>query len=314
MIDNVNVLVETQDLSHDEWLQWRCRGLGGSDIAAVLGLSKWMSATELWLIKTGQKKPDSEPNEAMIWGTKIEPLLRQHFTELTGKPVVEIHAILQHPKYSFCLADLDGLTVSDTGEPAILELKTCSAYKQNLWADGGIPIEYQCQIQHYLMVTGLSKAYCMVLLGGNHIELREVDADLQTQAMLLQAEKEFWLHVQEGSKPPVDGSDAAKELLDDLFKGGIEEEIILPESAIEFMDMYLQASSDAEDAKERMQTASNHIKDFMKDYNKARCLQHSISWKPVSSERLDSKLLKAEMPEVYAKYAKTTTSRRFQIR
>ena len=54
--------------------------------------------------------------------------------------------------------------------------------------------------------------------------------------------------------------------------------------------------------------------DFMKDYNKARCLEHSISWKPVSSERLDSKLLKAEMPEVYAKYTKTTTSRRFQIR
>ena len=99
-----------------------------------------------------------------------------------------------------------------------------------------------------------------------------------------------------------------------MFKGGIEEEIILPESAVEFMDMYLQASSDAEDAKERMQTASNHIKDFMKDYNKARCLDHSISWKPISSERLDSKLLKAEMPEVYEKYTKTTTSRRFQIR
>lgn len=314
MIDNVNVLVETQDLSHDEWLRWRCKGIGGSDVAAILGVSKWMSATELWLIKTGQKKPNSEPNEAMMWGTKIEPLLRQHFTELTSRPVVEIRAILQHPKYNFCLADLDGLTVSDTGEPAILELKTCSAYKQNLWADGGIPIEYQCQIQHYLMVTGLSKAYCMVLLGGNHIELREIDADLEIQAMLLQAEKEFWMHVQEMSKPPVDGSDAAKELLDDIFKGGIEQEIVLPEEALEFLDMYLQATMDAEDAKERLQTASNHLKDFMKDYNVAKCQNHLISWKPINTERLDSKRLKAELPEVYEKYTKVTTSRRFQVR
>ena len=52
----------------------------------------------------------------------------------------------------------------------------------------------------------------------------------------------------------------------------------------------------------------------MGDYDKATCLGHSISWKSVSSERLDTKALKEQEPEIYAKYAKTTVARRFTLK
>ena len=49
-----NILVETAGLPKDEWLRYRNMGIGGSDVAALLGISKWKSALELWLEKTGQ--------------------------------------------------------------------------------------------------------------------------------------------------------------------------------------------------------------------------------------------------------------------
>lgn len=53
---NANILVETEGLSHEEWLRWRKKGIGGSDVSAILGINKWTSAIELWLDKTNQKK------------------------------------------------------------------------------------------------------------------------------------------------------------------------------------------------------------------------------------------------------------------
>jgi predicted phage-related endonuclease len=66
--------------------------------------------------------------------------------------------------------------------------------------------------------------------------------------------------------------------------------------------------------KGKKQEASNHLKEIMGDYDKASCMGHSISWKPVTSERLDTKALKEKEPDIYAKYAKSSTSRRFTIK
>ena len=80
------------------------------------------------------------------------------------------------------------------------------------------------------------------------------------------------------------------------------------------MDAYIEACAEEDNAKAKKQDAANHIKEIMGDYDKATCLGHSISWKPVSSERLDSKALKEAEPEIYAKYVKTSVSRRFTLK
>ena len=66
---NANILVETDGLSREEWLRYRKQGIGGSDVAAILGISKWNSAISLWLNKTNQTEDDTQENEAMEWGT-----------------------------------------------------------------------------------------------------------------------------------------------------------------------------------------------------------------------------------------------------
>ena len=310
---NANILVETEGLSREEWLRYRKCGIGGSDVAAILGISKWNSAISLWLDKTNQTNEPVEENEAMQWGTIMEPIIRNHFAEVTGKTVVEVKAMLQHPEHPFMLADVDGLTTDDEGNPAILEIKTASEYKRSEW-ENDIPAYYQTQVQHYLCVTGVQKAFVAVLIGGNSFKVYEVDADAEIQSMLIAVEKDFWNKVQNMIRPEMDGSDAAKNLLDSLYRGGIEEQIVMPDEAIEYVDAYIEACVEEDNAKAKKQEASNHIKEIMGDYDKATCLGHSISWKPVSSERLDTKALKEAEPEIYEKYVKKSISRRFTIK
>lgn len=310
---NAIILVETEGLSKEQWLRYRKQGIGGSDVSCLLGINKWKSEIELWLDKTNQTNDPVEENEAMQWGTIMEPIIRKHFADATGKTVVEVKAMLQHPQHPFMLADVDGLTTDDKGNPAILEIKTASEYKRAEW-ENDIPSYYQTQVQHYLCVTGVQKAYVAVLIGGNSFKVYEVDADAEIQAMLIAVEKDFWNKVQNMIRPEMDGSDAAKNLLDSLYHGGIEEQIVMPDEAIEYVDAYIEACAEEDNSKAKKQDAANHIKEIMGDYDKATCLGHSISWKPVSSERLDSKALKEAEPEIYAKYVKTSVSRRFTLK
>ena len=163
-------------------------------------------------------------------------------------------------------------------------------------------------------MTGIQKAYVAVLIGGNSFRILEVEADAELQAMLIALEQNFWNKVQNMIRPDMDGSDAAKELLDKLYHGGIADEIILPEDAIEYIDLYIEACAEEDNAKVKKQDASNHLKEFMKDYDKANCIGHTVSWKAINSERLDTKALKEQEPELYQKYLKVTTSRRFTVK
>lgn len=310
---NANILVETENLSKEEWLRYRKQGIGGSDVAAILGISKWNSAIQLWMDKTNQTNEPVEVNEAMEWGTILESVIRNHFAMVTGKTVMEVKAMLQHPEHPFMLADVDGVTTDDDGNPAILEIKTASEYKRDEWSEG-VPAHYQTQCQHYLCVTGLSKCYVAVLIGGNSFKIYEVDADSEIQSMLIAVEKNFWNQVQNMIRPDIDGSDAAKNLLDSIYRGGVEEEIVLPDDAVDWVDAYVDASVEEDNAKARKQEAANHIKEIMGDYDVATCYGHKITWRNVSSDRLDTKSLKENEPEIYEKYVKTTSSRRFTLR
>ena len=211
------------------------------------------------------------------------------------------------------IADVDGITQDDEGNPAILELKTASEYKRSEW-EQGVPNYYLTQVQHYLAVTGLKKAFVGVLIGGNTFVVREVDADIEIQEMLIALEKDFWNKVTNMIRPDIGNSDAAKKLLDSIYSGGVEEQIVLPEDAIEYVDMYIEATADIDSAKARQQEASNHLKEYLADYNSAKCLGHTINWKPVFTQRIDTKALAEKYPEIAEEFMKTTVSRRFTLR
>jgi len=309
---SAKILVSTENMPYEEWLEYRRLGIGGSDASVVCGINRYKSPVELWLDKTGQIPPQ-EAGEAAYWGTQLEPFVRAEFTKRTGIEVKQVKELLQSDEYPFMLANLDGICdVPDVGT-CIFEAKTASAYKAGEW-ENTIPDEYMCQIQHYMAVTGYAGTYIAVLIGGNTFKLYEVDADEGIQQKLIALEGQFWIMVQNNIRPDIGGSDAAAEWLSKTYKGGVTEALELPQEALGFIDEYIAAAAEEDSAKARKQAAANHLKEMFGDHERGQIEGHTVGWKPVTTERLDTTALKAKEPEIVKKYTKATTSRRFTVR
>ena len=120
-----NILVDTSDLPRDEWLKYRRLGIGGSDAAAILGISPFRTARDLYYDKLNIVTADDEGNwVAMEMGNLLEPLVARIFAKKTGLKVFQRKCMFQHPHYPWMLADLDYLVELPDGSIAILEIKT----------------------------------------------------------------------------------------------------------------------------------------------------------------------------------------------
>ena len=307
------VLVSTENMPYEEWLEYRRLGIGGSDASVVCGINRYKSPVELWLDKTGQIPPQ-EAGEAAYWGTQLEPFVRSEFTKRTGIEVKQVKELLQSEEYPFMLANLDGICeIPDVGT-CIFEAKTASAYKAGEWEDT-IPDEYMCQIQHYMAVTRYKGAYIAVLIGGNTFKWRFVERDEELISMLIKLESDFWNHVENMTPPPLDGSDACAKFLSERFPSSTpQSHITLPDTAAELLAQYDEACAQLEIITEQKQRAENLLKEMMGENEVGTAKGRVITWKSVSQERLDGKTLKAEHPKLCKKYTNQTSYRRFTIK
>ena len=135
-----DVLTPTADLSREEWLSFRRQGIGGSDAAAVLGISPFRTGVDLYYDKLGQPVEDDEQNwVAKEVGTLLEDLVARIFAKKTGLKVWPMPAMYRHPDHPCMLADIDRLVMLPKGETAILECKTTNANATSKWEYDGKP-------------------------------------------------------------------------------------------------------------------------------------------------------------------------------
>jgi putative phage-type endonuclease len=307
------VLTSTENMPYEDWLEYRKQGIGGSDASVVCGISRYKSPVELWMDKTSQL-PYQEAGEAAYWGTLLEALVRTEFTKRTGIEVTHKHQLLRSEEHPFMQANLDGTCEHPDLGTCIFEAKTASAYKAGEWEDA-IPDEYQLQIQHYMAVTGYKAAYIAVLIGGNTFRWKFIERDEELIAMMIELEEDFWNHVQDGTPPPLDGSNASAKFLAERFPNSKpHSQITLPDAADALLRQYDAACEQLEALTEQKQEAENQLKQMMGENEVGTAEGHIITWKNISQERLDSRTLKAEHPSLYQKYANKTSYRRFSIR
>lgn len=168
---------------------------------------------------------------------------------------------------------------------------------------------------YYMAVTGYVGAYIAVLIGGNTFKWRFVERDEELISMLIELETAFWNHVQDGTLPPLDGSDASARFLAQRFPSSTPaSRITLPNTAADLLDQYDEACEQLEVITEQKQRAENLLKEMMGDNEVGTAGGRVITWKSVVQERLDSKTLKAEHPVLCKKYTNTTSYRRFTIK
>lgn len=310
---SATVLTSTENMPYADWLEYRKRGIGGSDASVVCGISRYKSPVELWMEKTDQI-PCQEAGEAAYWGTQLEAMVRTEFSKRTGVEVRRVLQLLQSAEYPFMLANLDGVCEHPDLGTCVFEAKTASAYKAGEW-DDAIPDEYMLQIQHYMAVTGYQGAYIAVLIGGNTFRWRFVARDESLIASLIELEADFWNHVKDGTPPPLDGSNAAVRFLSEQFPNSTpQSQIILPDTAAELLRQYEDACEQLEDIAQQKQQAENLLKQMMGENEIGKLENHIVTWKSIAQERLDSKTLKAEHPALYRKYINRTSYRRFSVR
>jgi len=211
----------------EDWLAARRAGLGGSDASTVVGLNPYMSQYSLWLDKTGRsvEKPD---NDAMEWGRRLEPVIRDWFTDTTGVKTRR-SGLLRSREVPFQQFTPDGLC--DCG--GVLETKTTSWRTQDaeVWLDGQVPDHAELQSQHGMAVTGKDHAHCVVLIDGRKPLHQVVQRDEKLIAELTDVERTFWFdHVIADVAPAIDGSDSTTEALkaryglavDQVVSAGVE--------------------------------------------------------------------------------------------
>lgn len=162
-------LVDTSTLTEEEWLAWRKKGIGGSDVAAALHLSPYKTARDLYFDKIGVEPTVEQPDKSITFaiGHLLEDVVAQIFSKKTGFTVYRDQTMYQHPLFPFLLADVDRFLILPDGRKAILECKTAHYNMQYLWANGSVPRHYELQVRHYMSVMNIDVAYIACLFS-NH--------------------------------------------------------------------------------------------------------------------------------------------------
>lgn len=287
----------TIEMTHAEWLEDRRKGIGGSDVGTILGLNKWKSPYQLWLEKTGQVELDESNSEPAYWGNILEEVVAREFTERTGKKVRRRNQVFEHPLHPFLRANIDRDIV---GENAILECKTANSFLAKEWNGEEVPQSYLCQVQHYMNVLDRDYCYIAVLIGGQKFVWKKIERDQDLIDEITERLVEFWeINVIKGIEPVVDGSKATSDFLNERYAVEGQQEVTLPESLNELLTYRKSLKEDVSIISEKISEVENQLKTELGKRDAAIGITKNfiISWKNVTSNRLNKKKLIEKYPE-----------------
>lgn len=193
-------------------IEARRHGIGSSDAAAVLGVSKYRAPIDVWLEKLDRAAPFAG-NERTRWGDLLEPVIAAEFAARTGLETARAERMLVHRKHAWMLCNPDRLIV---GHDEGLEIKNRGLRQLHLYGTGpeDCSEEEICQSAHCMAVTGCSRWHVAVLLGGQELRIYTLQRDMELEELLIDAEANLWFnHVLQRIPPPPDGSESFRNYL-----------------------------------------------------------------------------------------------------
>lgn len=278
-------LIRCED--NDGWLEQRKHGVGGSDVAAIMGLSPWKSPLEVWLEKTGRAQaPDLSGKESVAMGTELEgDVLEMYRRRHPQSKVQRVNAILTSNARPWAQASLDGITRDPELGWGVLEIKTGS--RESEWAEG-VPLHYLTQVTHYLSVTGYPFADVAALIGdyGLHYHEYRVMRDEDDVQSVVEAVDEFWAdYVEKDAMPPYVSAlpSEAKALYEIYKRSDSEMEPDDAERTEKLAALVLDLTGKIAEATEQKLSASNELKRLVGEHKGIITPDHTITW--VRSEK-----------------------------
>ncbi|RLL50365.1 recombinase [Acinetobacter cumulans] len=321
-------------VNRDQFLAGRKKGIGGSDVAAILGFSPYKSPYQLWLDKTGRSERKESQNESAHFGNLLEDVVAKEFSRRSGRKVQRItqQLSLADQGEPWAIGNIDRAVINpeiagnvrykknDEGiyrltTDMILECKTASEYLSKLFGEEGtdqIPDYYLTQCLWYLKITGAKVCYLAVLIGGNKFRMYRIERDDDLIESIFKQVKAFWFnHVIADVPPdPTCFDDVLHRWSNHVVGKQVEadfEHIKLAEELITVQGR-LKADEAREDEIKLKIVSTMQDAEMMISQGKSIC-----TYKEQSSTRIDSTLLKKEEPDLFAKYSKTSSTRVFRI-
>lgn len=248
----------------------------------------------------------------MRQGRDMEDYVARRFSEKTGLKVRRSHQLYRSKEHPFMIADVDRMIV---GEDAGLECKTVSAYGADKWKDGQIPVHYLLQCLHYMAVTGKKTWYIAAVILGVDFQYRKIEWEEEMISKLIEVEQRFWEQfVCSGHMPDPDGTEACSESLTKYFnkaKKGTAIPLIGFDERLNRRELILQQIESLETEKRQIE---QEVRCYLQKNETAFNENYRVSWFNVETNRLDTKQMKEEHPDLYQKFLKKTVSRRLQIK
>ena len=239
------------------WHEARATRIGGSEVGAIVGESKYESPYSLWAKKTGRIESTQVDNDFMYWGRALEPVIIDRFAE--KNPQLDIYRDVGtwvHKDEDWRLANPDAIIAGDRGY-GILEIKT--ARFADDWKDG-VPKYYMTQVQWYLNTFGLDYAVIACLFSGSNYQEFWFDADPSWQAHDLDIVRNFRdNYLLADKKPDFDGAESTYEAVR-------EEYTYIEESEVEIGQLGLDwdnAKTAVEETKAHQNKFAAEILDLM---------------------------------------------------
>lgn len=294
----------------EQTAELRKSGIGGSDVAAIAGLSKYKSPVDVYLEKLGEAPPQ-EQSEAAYFGNILEPIVAEEYVRRTGRKVRRVNKTIRHADLPIMMAHVDRMVI---GTERILECKISGRFfKWDEWGEAGtdqVPESYLLQVQHYLEVTGRDIADLAVLLAGTDYRIYTIPRDKEIGKMLLELCRDFWKRVETRNPPAIRSVDDAISLWPH-DKG--TSKVATPEIA-ELVQEFRTKKALEKEIKERLDVLKVELADFLQEdsYLISSTGDKLLSWKEKSSARVDATRLKDEAFEIYEKFLKKSSTREFR--
>jgi putative phage-type endonuclease len=244
--------------SDPAWHEARKHRIGGSEVGAIVGASRYESAYSLWAKKLGLIESDKTENEFMYWGKALEPVVIDRFAK--DHPELTLYRDVGswvHQDREYHLANPDAIYQREDGSYGILEIKT-ARYSDD-WADG-VPQYYMTQVQWYLSCFGFAEGYVGVLFAGSEYREYPVQAEPMWQESDLEKVQDFLECIKQERKPAWDGSEST------VMAVRQQHSEIDPQSEVELGELGLHYSSaldDLEESKSKVNELQSRVLDAM---------------------------------------------------
>lgn len=283
-----------------QWLAARREGVGGSDVAAIMGLSRYSTPYKVYEDKALGIHEDISDRPAVHWGNVLEPVVgAEYAANHPERTVRRVNGIATSVARPWAQASLDYEVRDPERGWGVLEIKTAGLRRAEDWADG-VPVYYQTQVAHYLSVTGRGFADVAVLIGGSDYREYRIERDEDDIAAVTGAVDAFWHGNVEARVPPEVGAlDVGAAF---LAHSEPTDEYLESDSVPEAVTAYRMAKLAVDDAKRTCDLYAARVRELIGDAAGIECPGLRVRWLRGERGRFDRKRFEAEHPGLYDQY------------